>query len=336
MYRARRAQGFPRFVHIEALLSNGLRQMSGADGYEAQLCTLFGLQVSNKLNLPLGALRRYGVTAVHSGKEYWLCADPVHMRPDRTHVVILDSPRLEIEEQESKEFVRVFNDHFHSQKLHLGADTAVQWHLCMEEPQPLTIESLRQMRGGELDTHLPSGEGAQFWRSLLNETQMLLHGAEPNRVREARGALPVNSLWFYGAGILPYVENRRWGRVWAQDALADGLALLGGVDVQSVPDKLVSFLAHDPQGAQLICLDSLAASSSYDELTAWQQELQRLEKDWFAPLTEALRQGTIAQCVLWDCCGQAFILRGSDRWKFWRKRLPLPCFGNPKRSDVYD
>jgi hypothetical protein len=310
--------------------------MSGADGYEVQLCSLFGLRVSNRLNLPLGALRRYGLTAAESSTDYWLCADPVHMSPDRAQVVILDSSRLKLEEQESIELARIFNDYFHSQKIHLGADTAAQWHLRMEVPQPLTIESLRQVRGDGFNVHLPSGESAQFWKSLLNETQMLLHGAEPNRARESRGALPVNSLWFYGAGLLPHFEARPWDRVWAQDALADGLALLAGVEVRSVPDKLGSFLAYDPQGTQLICLDFLAENSSYDELTMWQQELQRLENDWFAPLTEALRQGTIAQCVLWDCCGQAFILRGSDRWKFWRKRRPLPSFGNPKRSAVYD
>ena len=48
-----------------------------------------------------------------------------------------------------------------------------------------------------------SGEGAERWRALLNESQIVLHNHPINAVREARGAVAVNSLWFWGAGTLP-------------------------------------------------------------------------------------------------------------------------------------
>ena len=57
-------------------------------------------------------------------------------------------------------------------------------------------------RGGEPADLLPAGNEGSVWRRRMNEAQMVLHAHPGNEAREARGELPVNSVWFWGAGEL--------------------------------------------------------------------------------------------------------------------------------------
>ena len=283
---------------------------------------MFGMRISKEQDLPLGALRHYGLTR-RSGEEFLLCADPVHLRVDMNQVVLLDSSQLELKEEESEILIKLFNDHFDSEGFQLEADTVDQWLLRLDMPQSLLTQTLREVRGNDINSYLPSGERAMYWQGILNEIQMLYHNTKVNRMRESSGALSINSLWFYGAGRLPEIPKNDWSSLWTQDTLAYGLSLLAGVDVQPLPAGLDRLLIQSPRGTHLICLDCLASCSSYDDMPAWQQAMQQLEIDWFAPLTQALSQGVVSECTLWDCCGQGFRFRATDRWKFWRKPLPL-------------
>ena len=333
VHRTRTAQTFPRFAHIEGLLSRGLCTPSGAYGYEAQLCAMFGLSTLEERDLPLGALRHYGF-ARRLGKNFLICADPVHLRTDMTQIVLMDSTQLDLKEEESNVLIKLFNDHFDSEGFHLKADSVDQWHLRLDTPQSLLTQTLRGVRGNDINRYLPSGERAMYWQGILNETQMLYHNARLNRMRESSGALSINSLWFYGAGTLPRIKKNGWCGLWSQDSLAYGLCLLAGVDVQPLPSGFDRLLTHDPRGVQLICLDCLATCSSYDNMLDWQQAMQQLEIHWFAPLARALSQRVVSECTLWDCCGQGFRLRAADRWKFWRKPLPLYYYLNKKYTRI--
>ena len=334
LHRTQSARTFPRFAHIEGLLSRSRRMASGAFGYDAQLCALFGLPTSKEHDLPLAALRHFGFSR-RFGPEYLLCADPVHLRADMTQIVLLDSSQLSHTEEESKFLIRLFNAHFGSEGFHLEADSVEQWYLRLDTPQSVITQPLREVRGNDINKYLPCGARAMYWQGILNETQMLYHNASLDRLRESSAARPINSLWFYGAGTLPRIKKNGCSGLWSQDPLAYGLCLLAGVDVQPLPCGFERLLTHDPRGIQLVCLDCLATYSSYGDIPAWQQAMQQLEINWFAPLAQALRQGIVGECTLWDCCGQGFRLGAADRWKFWRKPLPLYKYLNTKYTAHY-
>ena len=48
------------------------------------------------------------------------------------------------------------------------------------------------------------GADARRWRTLLTEAQVVLHNHPWNARRAAEGKPPVNSLWFWGGGALPF------------------------------------------------------------------------------------------------------------------------------------
>ena len=49
------------------------------------------------------------------------------------------------------------------------------------------------------------------WNQLLNEIQMFMHQHQINAQRVRRGLLPINSLWCWGAGVLPPVPDAKPG-----------------------------------------------------------------------------------------------------------------------------
>src|SRR5690606_8904565 len=89
--------------------------------------------------------------------------------------------------------------------------------------------------------HLPEGQAGRRWRALLTEAQVILHAHRWNQQRIARGDAPINSLWFWGAGMLPAAVTTAHAQVRSRDALLRALAQAAGVQIdgdQSV-DALV-------------------------------------------------------------------------------------------------
>lgn len=320
--RSRGTKNFPRFAHIESLLAHAYRNKTDSLDYESQLCALFGLRKSGGQDLPLGAIRRYGIHDDGDSADF-LCADPIHLRADMQRVLLLDSTQFDIRPQEAQAYTELFNRHFESEGLSLTADNARFWHLRLNQPHSLSTPSLRQVRGGDISGRLPGGESATYWRSLLNELQMLYHDADLNRRRSERGQASINSLWLYGAGAVPSLEKHTWTAAWANDMLVTGLARLADVALFTVPQNLEALLSNCSTGLHLICLDDVSIASSYHDLQAWQEAVQYLERDWFAPLTKALRMRDVREAILYDCAGRWFRLRGSDRWRLWRNSRPI-------------
>lgn len=320
--RSRGARQFPRFTHIESLLARSYRSRTDIFEYETQLCAMYGLRTAGGQDLPLGSIRRYGISgSVEEGS--FLCADPVHLRADLHRVLLLDSTQFEIKKQEAQALTELFNGHFGSEGLCLEADDTHHWHLRLDRPHSLITPSLREVRGGDICGRLPSGKSGAYWRRLLNELQMLYHGADMNRRRNEEGKLAINSLWLYGAGTVPVLEKHTWTAAWASDALVTGMSRLADVELHAVPQNLEELLSSCSGGAHLICLDDASVSSSYDNLVAWQQGVQFLDRDWFAPLAKALKARDVEMVILYDCAGQRFQLRRNDRWRFWRNSRPL-------------
>ncbi|MEN8129198.1 MAG: hypothetical protein ABFS45_03175 [Pseudomonadota bacterium] len=320
--RAKGAKQFPRFAAIETLLARVHRTGSAACGFDAQLCALFEMQRPPEGDLPLGAIRRYAMTG-DANEYHYFCADPVHLRADIQQALLLDASQLRIGIEDARILTDLFNHHFAAEGVSLAADAVDCWHLRLTGPEALRIQTLRQVRGGDVSPHFPSGDRARYWRGILNETQMLYHDAEPNRRRRANGELAINSLWLFGGGGLPRIKKATWSGVWGDDPLIAGLSRLAAIESQPQPKGLEFLLDMNLSGTHLVCLDDLAIASSYDDFPVWGREMQELQREWFEPLTAHLRAGTIRKCVLYDCAGQMFEFSGRDRWRFWRKPLPL-------------
>jgi hypothetical protein len=141
-----------------------------------------------------------------------------------------------------------------------------------------------------------------------------------NQAREAAGRRAANSLWFWGAGRLEGNLVAPCAVVQATDPLARGFCRAAGVSA-GAPD-LAAALGHDT----LVVLDALHGPAMQLDLDAWRAGLAVLERDWFAPLADALQRGRPGALTLsapGDRSSLELVVHARDRWKIWRRPLPF-------------
>jgi hypothetical protein len=167
-------------------------------------------------------------------------------------------------------------------------------------------------RGTTIGDKLPSGADAARFRALMNEVQMLLHEHPVNTEREARGARPINSVWFWGGGTLPSVDGAFAG-VWAEHPLARGLATAARISCASPPSDASEWLSESGDGAHIVMLVTQTTSGP---------ALPYCEKRWFVPLLQALKERRLAMLRLLAMSGDDLLrydVAARDLWKFWRR-----------------
>ena len=102
------------------------------------------------------------------------------------------------------------------------------------------------------------------------------------------------------------------------------------IAARNLPDGAADLLrASASEGVNLILLDRLRGAAQYGDAHGWRDGLQQLERDWFAPLLQALRRERIGMLSL-HALGpggviSAEVTRGDLR-RFWRRVRPLADF----------
>ena len=154
--------------------------------------------------------------------------------------------------------------------------------------------------GEDVFDHTPDGSLARRWRSLLSEAQVVLHNHPRNEARAQAGLVPVNSLWFWGGGVLPDAVACDHASVFSDDPVLHGLACIGSFRAMALDDF--------PGVASI-------ADAALLDLRACRDPRQLLER-WLLPAQAAAQQGRV-DFDLAD--GRDFRLLPGQRWRFWRK-----------------
>jgi hypothetical protein len=295
-----------RLPAAETLIAKGRRRVGALESAEAWLFELFG--VSRQRDWPVAPYSLAGDGGA-PGEHYWLRADPAHLLVDRDRLVLADTPVVSRAEAES--LVETLNGHF-GDELVIYPMQPGRWYARLGAAPDLQTVPPSQARGASVEPNLPEGADARRFRVLMNEAQMLLHEHPVNAAREARGDAPVNSVWLWGGGAVARAERPALREVLADDPLARGLARAAGVAAAPLPADAASWLAHGPQdGIVLAVLEGRTPAE--------------LERDWFAPLRDALRASRIGMVTV-HLPGSGAVLDAetvrSDLRHFWRLRRP--------------
>lgn len=306
---------------LEQIASRARRGATTAHDVERLLCELVGCALPEG-DVPVAAVTRQW-EAGDAGEDWWLRADPVHLLADRDRIVMAGNAPLVLSVEECRAFAAELNAHFTADGWDLRAPNAQRWYLRLPRAPRLRTVPLPETVGQDVLHHLPEGEDAAHWRSLLNEAQMVLHGSAVNREREARGEPPVNSLWFWGGGRLPPPPPPMWSQVWSNAAFVKGLAALSTTPCASLPENAHEWLAHDTQGRQLLVIEALREHVQHDEPSAWRESVTVVYEEWLAPLWAALRRRRLDALELHGGDGVVFRLTARDARRWWVRRRPL-------------
>lgn len=249
---------------------------------------------------------------------YWLCADPVSLVLHRDSFALAACTSA-LRLAQAQQLVAALNRHFAADGMRFHAADAGRWYLSLAQRPELRTHPLAQVLGRDIQPYLPQGSDGLKWHGLLNELQMLLHAHPVNAELEQEGAMPVNSVWLWGGGELAAGAPQPGLSVWADDALARGLALAHQSRLAALPSSAQDWLrqAH-AAGEHLVIQPPLSAAAP-------QQAWERLESDWFAPLLDMLRKGQVARLTL-HLAGESvnsFSVTRADLWKFWHRARPL-------------
>lgn len=315
------ARNTARLPGVELLMARGRCSRGASESLEAWLQEAFDVVEEP---LAAGALTLLGAAGEPAGHR-WSRADPVHLRLLRDRMVLIPAPALRLAPDEARTLAVALNTHF-GERLPLEVADAERWvarvapELEVGEQPPLALA------GRDVAAALPADAGSAAHR-LLNEAQMVLHEHPVNEAREARGELAINSIWLWGAGGLPPNTTARWHSVSAAEPLALGFARAAGIRHRPLAPSAAAWIDRAPEdGRHLIVLDALRAPLALGEAKDYEQALAALERDWFAPLLSALREGRIgmvtihvpdaAECVAYETIR-------TDLRRFWRRPRAL-------------
>src|SRR6267154_2159893 len=239
------------FAAAETLIARGRRKRIASVSREAWLFGRFGAAKQRDWPVaPYTLLADGGAPERH----YWMRADPVHLRVGRDNLVLADSASFDVSRAESEALVETLNRHFGEAMLFYPVRPE-RWYVRLEKAPDMQTTPPVAARGAAIDGKLPSGSDAMRFHALMNEAQMLLHEHPVNAEREARGEPALNSIWFWGGGVIAAAKARPFSAVVGDDPLARGLALAAGIPARALPKDADSVLASlGDEGLALVVL----------------------------------------------------------------------------------
>jgi hypothetical protein len=313
----------PRLPMLERLLARSDFSTLEETSACRWLLRRFGFDADGEM--PAGALSLASDGGT-PGDACWLRADPVHLRVQRDQLLLADHHVFDISQSEAEALTDALNRHFAADGMVFYPLRPERWYLRTSTLPAIVTTPLAEAIGRGIDPLLPRGPEAMAWHRLGNEIQMLLHGTPQNADRESRGAPTINSVWLWGAGVMPRHVARPYALVIGEDPVAGGLARAAACGLRTVGGDLRTLLAQGLRGDALWYDTKLDRLRVYGDEAAVTAELQDLEQRLFAPVLDALSRGQLDRVRLVTFAadrGIAFEARRADLWRFWRSARAL-------------
>jgi hypothetical protein len=303
---------------LETLLARANSETLPTKSLETWLCKAF--RVAEDAIVPI-TMRADGL---EPDAFYWLSADPVYLNLQRNQLILQMNVFLTAEE--AAQFCSTLNLHFAADGLRFYSPHPQRWYLRLDKAPEINMHPLAQVVGMNANAYLPEGVDALRWHGVFNEIQMFLFEHAVNQAREARGELPVNSVWLWGGGYAVEVNARPYAKVLSDSHLALAFALAANISRQFFSVDLIADAADAEEGEVLVVWEGLRQALRQSDLPAWRDGLQRIENDCINPLLAALKAGHIQQLAL-DVpqagTSRRFVLTRGALWKLWRRNRNL-------------
>ncbi len=306
---------------IAAALGRADRLTNAAPGESEQLLRHFELLPQG---WPVAALTRQA-DAGDVGSAAWLRVDPAWVRPDNNGVRLFAcGEALQLTQADVDALLPALRPLFDEAGFAIDAPVPSRWYLRLPHDATLpTFAAPTEALGADLFDYLPQdSEGAagmaRRWRTLLSEAQVVLHNHPWNARRAAAGKPPVNSVWFWGGGVLPDHVASKSAAVQSDEDVLRALVTASAATLSALPPRFTL-----PERNNTL-IDLRAA-----------RELALLAQDWLVPALTALRRGTLHQVQLDFADGRGYRLERRQRWRLWRRPLSglLPPGASPQHVE---
>ena len=296
-----RVAPFDRSQRLARWISRGDRLPVAAIGREVALRECFEFLGTA---FPHAALARCSESTDVAGS-LWLNADPAYVVADAVTLRMLACGTLGLSAEENSELAKSLRTLFGDAGFPLDVSNSGRWQLrCPPGSRLPRFATPAETLGDDLARHLPSGDNERQWRHLLNEAQVILHNEPVNERRIGQGQLPANSVWFWGAGVLPEWVRSKFARVVSADVEVTALAKIAGVGT-------IETDWSENSAEQNILLDLGNAGDG-----------ERLD-GYLARIEYSVRREEISELKISSADGTRYLFSPSHRWRFWRSIKPI-------------
>ena len=155
---------------------------------------------------------------------------------------MLDYSAGEISTQEARELIAYLKKYFDGERFTLYS--GVSYRHCLVVKNGVTGNDLtppHDITDKPIRDHLPKGPLGEKYLDMMKRSAELLRSHPINKARIAAGKRPANSVWFWGEGTKPSLENfqtkfgKKGGVISAVD-LVKGIGILAGMKIIDVPE----------------------------------------------------------------------------------------------------
>jgi hypothetical protein len=317
-----------RLAELEVAFARGDPRVRENISCDQWLCDEFGVSVDGDIPAAPLMLKADGGDPQ---EDFWFCANPVHLRADRSRLVL--SAQIEdLTGDEAIKLVDTLNKHFSQDRVRFLAPTPRHWYIHKEGVPRMLTTPLAHAMNRSVDGHLPKGDDALEWNRIVNEAQMILHAHPVNEAREARGATVVNSIWPWGGGRMPSLKPSDYITVWGGDDFARALGKAANIPDADLPTSGTEWLREPRERSHLIVLNGAADALRAGDIARWREELIRLDQNWVKPLLSAVRAGKISLLRLVACNMEHLIeatLNRAALWRIWRRSRSVTDYVTP-------
>ncbi len=249
-----------------------------------------------------------------------LCADPVHLEVGLNDITLTDQI-TDLTDDEAMQCLEALNQHFKQDGLEFIYGSSSQWYLSLGSKEDIKTTPLTEVLRKNIAYFLPVSTN-QNWSAIQNEIQMLLHSLPLNQKRESAGLPSLNSLWFYGGGDIEANKNitldNNCAAVYGNnEGKGKLLSIAANCDFHPLPANTSSLIGTDT-GKQILILDQLMQAAIYDDIEAYQKQLNNLDA-YIEPLIKAWQSGKI-ELIIDSCTGKLIKPKKIKAWQFWAKK----------------
>ena len=148
---------------------------------------------------------------------------------------MVDYSAGEISTEEARELIKAVEEELHTDIQHFYAGVSYRHILVWDGGSTnVTLTPPHDISDKKITDHLPKGEGADKLLEFMKKSEQVLKNHPVNLERIKRGKNPATSIWLWGEGTKPMVENfeERWGlkgSVISAVDLLKGIAICAGM-----------------------------------------------------------------------------------------------------------
>lgn len=181
---------------------------------------------------------------------------------------MLDYSAGEITTAEAQELIAAVEAELHTDIIHYYSGVSYR-HLLVWQGGSTNVELTppHDISDKKIANYLPKGDNAQKLLEMMKKSEKILREHPVNKKRVAEGKNPATSIWIWGEGSKPILENfeektGKKGSVISAVDLIKGIAVCAGMESIDVPGATGTYESNFP-GKAKAALDALLGGSDF-------------------------------------------------------------------------